>query len=173
MTMRTGTSKTSEERRMSRRSSDSGISLIEVTIAIALTGGVVISILGAVFGVVRATSQNAQATRIQAVVGGAADQLNSVEWEPCPDGSDRYANAVAASADRVGWDPSAVSIQDIDYWDPTAGSWAENCNGAAALGTSETLQRVTIKVETPGAAQSKTFDIVKSNTTPFSAGGPG
>lgn len=150
---------------------DRGITLVEVVVAIALTGGVVVAILGAVFSVVRSTNQNEQATRIQAVVGAAADQLNSVEWEPCPDGSDRYDNAVAAAADRIGWDPSTVTIEAIDHWDVVAATWSSECNGAASLGTSETLQRVTIRVTTPDGLQDKTFEIVKSNTTPFSMGG--
>ncbi len=154
-----------------RTSVDRGITLIEVVIAIALTGGVVVAILGAVFGVVRSTSQNAQAIRIQAVVGAAGDQLNSVEWEPCPDDSDRYDNAVAAAADRVGWSPSSVTIEAIDHWNPGTGSWSSDCNGAASLGTSETLQRVTIRVTSPDGVQDKRFDIVKSNTSPFSMGG--
>lgn len=167
MAMRTG-NKTTNTR---RAPDDRGITLIEVVIAIALTGGVVVSILGAVFTVVRSTNQNDQATRIQAVVGAAADQLNSVEWEPCPLDSDRYGNALGAAADRVGWDPSTVVIADVDHWSPSAGGWTENCSGAASLGTSETLQRVTIRVTTPDGAHGKTFDIVKSNTTPFAVDG--
>lgn len=167
--MRTGPNRSND----GRVPVDRGISLVEVVVAIALTGGVVVAILGAVFTVVRSTSQNEQATRIQAVVGAAADQLNSVEWEACPDDSDRYDNAVAAAADRVGWDPTAVTIEEIDYWNPGAGSWSDACNGAASLGTSETLQRVTIRVTAPNSSQDKTFEIVKSNTTPFSMGGPG
>lgn len=169
MDMQTGRNRSAD----GRTSVDRGVTLIEVVISIALTGGVVIAILGAVFTVVRSTNQNAQATRIQAVVGAAGDQLNSVEWEPCPDDSDRYDNAVAAAADRVGWSPSSVTIESIDHWNPGSGSWSSDCSGAASLGTSETLQRVTIRVTAPDGSQDKTFDIVKSNTTPFSMGAAG
>ncbi len=166
MNMRTGTKRSTK----GESTTDPGVTLVEVIVSIALTGGVVLAILGALFTVVRSSSQNANATDLQAVVGGAADQLAGVEWEPCPDGSPSYLGAARSAAGRVGWDAAAVSIVDVDYWSAGAGGWVEDCSGAASLGTVETLQRITLRVTSPDGISTKSFDVVKSSTTPFAAG---
>ncbi len=146
---------------------DRGVGLIEVVLAIAITGGVVVAILGALSTVVRSADQSSNATKVQAIVGGAADELAGAVWVACPEVDDAYLGAVGQAAGRVGWPSSTVRIDDIDYWNPSANNWTEECNGAAAVGTSERLQRVTITVTAPNESASKSFDLIKSDTNPF------
>ncbi len=157
-------SKSATERGGRLRRADRGVSLVEVIVSIALTGGVVVSIMGALFTVVRATSQNDDAVKLQAVIGGATDQLLAVEWEGCPDGSANYSNAAQSAAGRVGWDATTVAVIDVDYWSAAADSWVETCSGAAAPGSVDALQRITINVQSPDGELSKSFDVVKSDT---------
>lgn len=169
--MRAASTQPAERAARSRRA-DRGVSLVEVIVSIALTGGVVVSIMGALFTVVRASSQNDDAVKLQAVIGGATDQLVAVEWEGCPDGSGSYNNAAQSAAGRVGWDAAAVTIVDVDYWSAAADDWVESCSGAATPGSVDALQRITINVQAPETGVSKSFDVVKSDTRAFQAGGP-
>ncbi len=169
--MRTDTSRARSGWRRPPGADDSGITLIEVVIGIGLTGGVVAAIMGSLFTVIRASDQNEDATKVQAVVGGATDQLVAVEWEACPDGSASYSNAAQSAAGRVGWDASSVTVVDVDYWSAASDSWVETCSGAATPGSVDALQRITINVTSPDAALSKSFDVVKSDTRAFEAGG--
>ena len=171
MTMRTGTKKATDRRPDWPRTADDGITLVEVVIAIALTGGIVVAIMGSLFTVIRSANQNDDASKLQAVIGGATDQLLAVDWESCPDGSDRYRNAAQAAAARVDWDAATVTVVDVDYWSAASDDWTENCSGAATPGSVDALQRITITVQAPDASRSKSFDVIKSDTRAFKAGG--
>jgi len=173
MTMRTAKESMSDRRATRRRISDRGVSLVEVIVSIALTGGVVIAIMGALFTVVRSASQNDDAAKLQAVVGSAADQLLAVEWENCPDGSAAYLTAAQSAAHRVGWKDETVDIVDVRYWSAVADGWVDNGSCAAAPGSVDALQRITISVESPETAASKTFDVVKSDTRAFESAAAG
>lgn len=171
MKMRTIGARQSRRAASSRRApgscADRGVSLVEVVIAIALTGGVVVSILGALITVVRSSDQTEETAKVQAVIGGTADALADATWVPCPEIDDSYVGPIRAAAIRVGWDVTTVTIDDIDYWNPVTNDWAEECNGAAAVGTSERLQLVTVRVTSPDGRFVKSFDIVKSDTDTF------
>lgn len=149
---------------------DKGVSLVEVIIALALTGGVVISILGALITVIRSADQNEETAKVQAVVGGAADALADATWVACPEVSDSYVGPIRSAAARVDWEVDTVTIEDIDYWNPVTNDWTEECNGAASIGTSERLQLVTVRITSPDARFTKTFDVVKSDTDTFAGG---
>ena len=167
--MRTDTRQTIEGRSRPRRG-DRGVSLVEVIVSIALTGGVVVSIMGALFTVVRSTSQNDDAVKLQAVIGGATDQLVAVEWKNCPDVTGDYLVAAQSAATRVGWDASVVTIVDVDYWSAASNGWTELCNSAATPGSVDALQRITVTVQAPDSGPSKNYDVIKSDTRAFESG---
>lgn len=171
--MRTGTKQTIERGRWPLRavSDDRGVSLVEVIVSIALTGGVVVAIMGALFTVVRSASQNDDAVKLQAVIGGAADQLVAVEWRDCADGSAGYLGAAQLAANRVGWPDTTVDVVEVDFWSAAADGWVDNCSGAATPGSVDALQRITIEVRSPDLGVSKSFDVVKSDTRAFEAAG--
>ena len=168
--MRTGTKNVSDRDRPSRRG-DRGVGLVEVIVSIALTGGVVVAIMGALFTVVRSANQNDDAIKLQAVVGGATDLLVAVEWKDCADGSVGYIGAAQLAADRVGWPDTTVNVVEVHYWSAAAGDWVDNCTGAATPGSVDALQRITVAVQSPGGGVSKSFDVVKSDTRAFEAAG--
>lgn len=151
---------------------DRGYSLTEVLVAVALTGTIVLSIVGAMFAVVRVSGQNDDATKVQAVLGRAADELNGIAYQPCPqdEAVPIYENVADRAADSVDWGPSTVMITEYRYWNPDTSSWDTNnsiqgsdCNPAVGYTSSKNLQRLTIQVTSPSGNVTRSIDVVKSN----------
>lgn len=159
---------------------DRGSTLIELVIAIALMGMVVAGVLGAMATSVSMSRMSDDQAKVEAVLGNAADRLTGYAYIPCPSGGQAgfggYLPIVQAAAGAVGWPTSTVSISDIRYWSPGAsaatGTWVASngltgneCNEAASLTTSRTLQKVTITVSSPEGLV-RSLEVVKSNVFP-------
>lgn len=159
---------------------DPGSTLIELVIAIALMGMVVTGVLGAMATSVTMSRMSDDQAKVEAVLGNAADRLTGYAYIPCPsggsDGFGGYLPIVQAAAAAVGWDDSTVAISDIRFWSPgvsvASGSWVASnglsggeCNEAASLTTSRTLQKVTITVSSPEGLV-RSLEVVKSNVFP-------
>jgi type II secretory pathway pseudopilin PulG len=151
---------------------DAGYSLVEVLVAVVLTGTIVMAIVGAMFAVVRVSGQNDDATKVQAVLGRAADELNGIDYLACPEASlpSAYDNVSDRAADSVGWGPSTVEITAFRYWNPDTEQWdttnsiqGSECNPAVGYTSSKNLQKLTIEVTSPSGNVVRSIDIVKSN----------
>ena len=156
---------------------DRGVSLIELVVAVSLMGLVVVGLLSAMWSSVRMSDVSDDQAKIEAALGSAADRLANFAYIPCPtiDGSSGYLPIVQAAAGTVNWPVTSVTITDLRFWLPSStsqGQWvtANNltqgeCNEAASLTTSRTLQRITIKVTSP-SGYSKSLEVVKNNVFP-------
>lgn len=135
-------------------------------------------IMGGLFTVVRTSQINTNQARVEAVLNSAADRLSGWAYTPCPaaSGTGSYADVVQAAAGSVGWSPATVSIVSIQYFDPTAtGSnpWiASNnatgvgCNPGVSATSPRTVQKITIRVTTPGGDYARELEVVKNNVIP-------
>ena len=164
---------------------DSGWSLPEIIVAIALMGTVVLAIMGGMWAVIRASSYNDDQAKVQAVLGSAADRIANFKYLECPEDADQYDdyNAVSyarvgkAAVEAVGWSEDTIEIVNYEYWDPDlnggAGGWSDSntvqgteCNPTVGLTTLKTMQKVTVRVTAPNSGYSQQIDIVKSDLRP-------
>jgi prepilin-type N-terminal cleavage/methylation domain-containing protein len=156
---------------------DRGYTLIEMLVAIVLMGGIVLSIMGGMWGVVRASKSNDERAKVQAVLGVAADALiASTPHVYCPEPKDdnvflTYITQAKKAADSVGWEKSTVEITSYKYWNSAAGTWSNTnsslasgqCSKQAAFTPNQTMQLITLRVTSPSGSVVGTLDVVKTD----------
>ena len=152
---------------------DGGYTLVEMLIAIILMGSIVLSIMGGMWAVVRASNQNDERAKVQAVLGAAGDGISNYRYIACPEEDGGYEEFGQKAAAAVGWPLESVEITNYQYWNPDIDGWAESnsiqgtdCNPNVGLTTSKTLQKLTIQATAPGGGYSTTIDIVKADIRP-------
>lgn len=155
------------------RTSDGGYTLVEMLVAIMLMGSIVLSIMGGMWAVVRASSQNDERAKVQAVLGAAGDGISNYRYIACPEVDGGYEEFGQKAAAAVGWPLEVVEITNYQYWNPDTDNWDESnsiqgadCNPNVGLTTSKTLQKLTIRASAPGGGYVATIDIVKSDIRP-------
>lgn len=152
---------------------DRGYTLVEMLVAIILMGSIVLAIMGGMWAVVRASNQNEERAKVQAVLGAAGDGIANYRYIACPEVDEGYEPFGQKAAAAVGWSLDAVEIVDYQYWNPDTRSWDDNnsiqgddCNPNVGLTTSKTLQKLTIRATSPDGTYSATLDIVKADIRP-------
>jgi len=152
---------------------DRGYTLVEILVSIVLMGTIVLSIMTGMWTVIRVSRQNDDRAKVQAVIGSAADRIANYQYVACPEDANTYQVIGEVAASVVGWEATSVEIIRYQFWDPDIGSWADNnsiqgadCNQSVGLTTSKTLQKMTVRVTSPGAGYSSTLDVVKSDIRP-------
>ena len=152
---------------------DGGYTLVEMLVAIILMGSIVLSIMGGMWAVVRASNQNDERAKVQAVLGAAGDGISNYRYIACPETDGGYEEFGQKAAAAVGWPLESVEITNYQYWNPDINGWAESnsiqgtdCNPNVGLTTSKTLQKLTIQATAPGGGYSTTIDIVKADIRP-------
>jgi type II secretory pathway pseudopilin PulG len=177
------TPSTTADRRARR---DAGNTFTEILVAIVLMGFAVTSVIAGIRMTILVSSTSDEQAKVEAVLTSASDRLSSADYVPCPSLTDGdYAHLVAAAADTVDWQPEQVVIEEILFWDASAGGnvtpegdpidadgeWSATnsfidgsglCNQDINLTTSRTLQRVTISVTSPDGSTSRSIEVVKS-----------
>ena len=125
-------------------------------VAIVLMGTIVLSIMGGMWAVVRASRQNDDRAKVQAVLGAAGDGISNYRYIACPEVDEGYEQFGQKAAASVGWPLSTVEIVEYQYWNPETDAWADNnsiqgseCNENVGLTTSKTLQKLTIRATVP------------------------
>ena len=152
---------------------DRGYTLVEMLVAIVLMGTIVLAIMGGMWAVVRASAQNDERAKVQAVLGAAGDGISNYRYIACPEIDEGYEPFGQKAAAAVGWPLDSVEIVAYQYWNPDTETWDENnsiqgdeCNPNVGLTTSKTLQKLTIRAAAPGGGYTATIDIVKSDIRP-------
>jgi prepilin-type N-terminal cleavage/methylation domain-containing protein len=108
-----------------------GMTFIEVLIAVALLGVIVVTMMAGLSSIALATGHHRQQTTLELLVRSEAEYLKSQTYSPRP--------AAYASLSATGY---TVSITQVQYWDPASGTWtAITDNG---------LQQISVTVTAPG-----------------------
>jgi len=160
-----------------RVETDEGYTLIEMLIAIILMGTVVLSIMGGMWAVVRASAQSDERAKVQAILGSAGDALTNYGHINCPEPDDdqlnTYLGLVQKGATTVGWSLGVVQITDYQFYNPATGTWDQNnsvqgtqCDPGAGLTPEKTMQKMTITVTSPTGQYVQSVDIVKVDIRP-------
>ncbi|TMD07121.1 MAG: prepilin-type N-terminal cleavage/methylation domain-containing protein [Chloroflexi bacterium] len=121
--------------RMGSLRSRQGMTFIEVLIAVALLGVIVVTMMAGLSSIALATGHHRQQTTLDLLVRSEAEFLKSQAYIPKPPPAGSYQNLSAA-----GYTFSAPSVL---YWDPAVGTFslANNENG---------LQQISVTVTAPG-----------------------
>ncbi len=156
-----------------RAQRDGGYTLTEMLVATVLMGTVILAIVGGMWAVVRASRQNDERAKTQAVLGAAADYLVAYLPVRCPQNlvPNPYLAQAQQAADAVGWEGSAVSITEIKYWNPELnigkGDWQAvnplDCNPAIGYTPNRTMQLVTVQITSPTGQYTSKVDVVKAD----------
>ncbi|MBI4884417.1 MAG: prepilin-type N-terminal cleavage/methylation domain-containing protein [Actinobacteria bacterium] len=139
---------------------DSGYSLTEVVVALALIGIAIVPIMMAGIVTIKASSSSRTAARVETVLANAADRVNRA-GESCS-----YDVYVEAAALAEGWSASQATAT-YSYYVPAAspvtlGTWVEGaCPGATR--PEGLVQRVIITVTGPNGHPQRTIEMVKSD----------
>lgn len=144
---------------------DAGISLIEIVIAIALMGTLVVAILNAVTTSITASSVSRDAAQVETVVVNTADRINRAPMRCDLDGYTEY--AVAAVRSQGWWTGEdeyarAAEVRHEFYNPDVAGKWQEGVCPADDFGK-RIVQRVTVTITSPNRSVSRTIQVVKSD----------
>lgn len=149
---------------------DRGFTLPEVAVAIALTGTIVLAIIGSAWALIRTSTISDTQADVEAVLGAAADEVTLLGWQSCPVETGEYSTWAQKASARVDWPESAVRIADIEYWDITTASWSStnpfvdtvtgSCNFVPTIAAASRMQRVTIEATSPGGTQSRQLEVV-------------
>jgi prepilin-type N-terminal cleavage/methylation domain-containing protein len=139
---------------------DSGFSLVEIIITIVLMGTVLIAIMNASIGGIRASTAAGDVAQIETVLQNAADRVNRAP-QKCD-----YAMYVQAAA-QVAWGDPNLATATYKWYQPGAdatdtGSWHSGpCSTPGVAG--KDVQLVTITVTSPNGKVTRSMQVVKSN----------
>lgn len=141
---------------------DAGFSLVEMIVTVALIGIAIIPIMIAAYTLVKNSSYNRNATRVETVLSNAADRVNRAG------GSCGYTDYYQAAVQSAGWDVSQVSVQ-YEWYEPganagVAGVWHADPDGCPddTGYTDELVQRITISLNSPDGFVHRSVQVVKS-----------
>lgn len=149
-----------DARRLPRRS-DSGNTLIEVVIAVALMATVIVPILTGITVATQASSRARAAATVETAIVNAVDRINRAPVEAC-----NYHQYARAAVITQGWSDSEVTTEHY-YLDIATDTWVAGPPNAAACpnGThrSGLIKRVVITVRDPRDLISRSIEVVKSD----------
>lgn len=160
-------------RHVSARIADRGNTYVEVLVSIVLLGIVVVALLASMRASIAFSAISNDQAKSESVLNSAADRVANFAYKPCPgnDGAGYLAIAQAA-APAVGWTGDVVSIDDVEFYQPTTDSWATSngldpteCNSSIGLSDSRTLQKVKIRVTSP-SGHTSAIEVIKANFRP-------
>lgn len=144
----------------SRARHDDGFSLVEMVVTITLMGLAMIPLMVAALSLVKNSSYNRTATRVETVLSNAADRVNRAT-ESC-DYTIYYEAAVQAEV----WAESQVSVSYAWYTPgasaTTSGTWQAGACPVSGI-SDDLVQRVNITVTSPDGRISRSVQVVKSS----------
>ena len=144
---------------MKSRHSQTGATLVEVLIALALVGILVLALASGMLTLIKTSSETTKQQQIELALGSFTESLKSGPYTKC-------AALVAGSPypNTTAWVPPqssmTASLVKIEYWDKSSTSFVAACPASGDQGT----QRLTVQVDFQD--QSSTAQVVKADGTP-------
>ena len=141
---------------------DAGFSFVETVVTIVLLGVVVVPVLAAVRGAIRASSTSKASAQVETVLLNAVDRVQRAS-NGDPDGPDPtdgcdFTGAAQGAAAAIGWPAEQVEVRQEQFgvagWEPDP-----PLEGACV----NVAKRITITVTSPGDEVSRTIQVVKTD----------
>jgi len=138
---------------------DQGFSLVEMVVTVTLVGLAMIPLMIAAWTLVKNSSYNRNATRVETTLSNAADRVNRA-----PESCD-YGIFLEAAVLAQGWEASQVSAT-YGWYQPgatatTPGTWQAGACPAGGY-TDGLVQLVSITVQSPDGFVQRSIQVVKS-----------
>lgn len=140
-----------------------GDTLVEVILAVAILGIVVVAVVGGMYTTVVGSDIHRKQSVATTVLTGAAEALKepTTLFSACAGTSHAGYNAAVSSVSRPsGW--AAPVITSVDYWDGT--TFTAACYDTAAYGRLLRLQRITLTVSSPDGRSVESLELVKRDS---------
>jgi prepilin-type N-terminal cleavage/methylation domain-containing protein len=115
------------------RDAQSGYTLIEVVIAVALSGLVILSLATAMLTIVRTNALSSERQRVDAAMTSFSESVQASPYLPCADHADYTDSFFGTWTDS--WtvpDGALATIDRVDYWDAASSSYVDGCSDQAA-----------------------------------------
>jgi prepilin-type N-terminal cleavage/methylation domain-containing protein len=144
---------------MKSRHSQTGATLVEVLIAIALVGILVLALASGMLTLLKTSSETTKQQQIELALGSFTESLKSGPYTKC-------AALVAGSPypNTTAWVPPqqtmTAKLVKVEYWDTGSRSFLAACPETGDQGT----QRLTVQVNFEGKCSSA--QVVKADATP-------
>ncbi len=140
--------------------SDLGATLTELLVTIVIMGIIIVPIMNAVIGVIKASATNRGLSQVETVLNNAADQVNRA-----PRGCD-YTEYAQTAARALGWPRTSATIEQFHYVPAATPAQTGTWNPGACVGSTPDdllVQLVTITVRNPETGAQRTIQVVKSD----------
>lgn len=144
---------------MKIRRSQTGATLVEVLIALALVGILVLALASGMLTLIKTSTETTKQQQVELALGSFTESLKSGPYTKC-------AALVAGSPypNTTAWVPPqssmTASLVKIEYWDKSSTSFVAACPATGDQGT----QRLTVQVNFED--RSSTAQVVKADGTP-------
>ena len=144
---------------MKIRRSQTGATLVEVLIALALVGILVLALASGMLTLIKTSTETTKQQQVELALGSFTESLKSGPYTKC-------AALVAGSPypNTTDWVPPqssmTASLVKIEYWDKSSTSFVAACPASGDQGT----QRLTVQVNLED--RSSTAQVVKADGTP-------
>lgn len=122
-----------------------GYTLIEVIIAIALAGMVILSLAAGMLTIVRTNALNSDRQRVDAAMTSFSESVRGAEYLPCGNAAnynDAYFDLLEEVPPPV-WAPPdglGIEIDRVEYWDRDQDDFVASCPGSDAGAQRLTLE---------------------------------
>jgi prepilin-type N-terminal cleavage/methylation domain-containing protein len=137
---------------------DAGFSLVEMVVTVTLMGLAMIPILIAALSLIKTSSYNRNATKVETVLANAADRVNRAK-ESC--NAESYQGVVNAAAQAQQWGVDRVQAQ-FSYYEPEpTPHWTDGLCAPNTL-AKDSVQMVRITVTSPDGKVHRSMQVVKS-----------
>ena len=144
---------------MGSRSSQAGATLVEVLIALALVGILVLALASGMLTLIKTSSETTKQQQVELALGSFTESLKSGPYTKCAE-----LGADGQYPDTAAWVPSqqtmTAKLVKIEYWDKSSTSFVAACPASGDQGT----QRLTVQVNFEGKCSSA--QVVKADATP-------
>lgn len=121
------------------RAGQGGFTLMEIIVSVMLVSMVVLGIAAGFLGLVRTNRMTQEQQAVDHAVTNYSESLKSAEYLPCSPGPDPDYDASTGLwvSDRG----VTVWVDDVDYWDESAGAFVDTCASDSGA------QRLTVRAE--------------------------
>ncbi len=152
------------------RAEESGVTLVELLVAVAITGIVAVGILSGLTTLSLSSDRARKSSDAGSALYTAADALQTVTYDnACP--STGYQAAIQAAVANPANFPAIgaemrvtvanVAVTDVKYWDAATSTFTTTCTPSLAVGDARRLQRVTLRASLPDLRVDRSLQVVK------------